>query len=110
MKLVQYGMQRSGTNFVERVLKKNYRVHLLNNNHDRSSPLQKHCRLYENKELIPHPQYFNDVSIKTVQELDAFFKTSPDYYLVISKDPYSWYLSYKAWGGSVIGQKLIITI
>jgi len=98
MKIMQYGLQRSGTNFTESILKKNYRIRLLNNNVDRSSPTQKHCRLYENKELIPEPSYRNEISVKTAQELECLFKVIPDYYLVISKDPYSWFLSYTSWG------------
>ena len=97
MKLLHYGLQRSGTNFIETVLNKNYQVHFLNSNASRSSPLQKHCRFYPQKELIPEPQYANEIFVETFQQFQSLFPTPPDYYLIISKDPYSWYLSYKNW-------------
>ena len=59
--------------------------------------LFKHCRLYENKNIIPEPQYYNEISIETLEQFQSFLKVKPDYYLIISKDPYSWYLSYKSW-------------
>lgn len=97
MNLLHYGLQRSGTNYLEKLLKNNYRVRFLNSNKDRSSPLQKHCRLYDNKTMIPEPQYHNDIVVENFEQFEALFKSPPDYYLVVSKDPYSWYLSYKAW-------------
>lgn len=95
MKLLHYGLQRSGSNFLETLLKKNYRVRFLNNNKDRSSPLQKHFRLYDDKDIIPEPQYRNNIRIENFNQFEGLFRIKPDYYLVISKDPYSWYLSYK---------------
>jgi len=97
MNILQYGLQRSGTNFLESLLKKNYNVHFLNSDEDRSSPLQKHCRLYHDKNIIAHPSYRNDIQINSYQEFSGLFEIEPEYYLVISKDPYSWYLSYKNW-------------
>lgn len=97
MNLLHYGLQRSGTNFLETFLKKNYRVCFLNSNKDRSSPLQKHCRLYKNKEIIPEPQYDNEIIVETFEQFQSLFKIAPAYYLIISKDPYSWYLSYINW-------------
>lgn len=95
--LLHYGLQRSGTNFLETLLKNRYRVRFLNSNKDRSSPLQKHFRLYDNKDVIPEPQYRNDIYLKNFDAFERLFETTPDYYLVISKDPYSWFLSYSNW-------------
>lgn len=95
MKLLHYGLQRSGSNYLETLLKKNYSVRFLNNNRDRSSPLQKHFRLYDEKHIIPEPQYRNTIKIEDFSQFENLFKVKPDYYLVISKDPYSWYLSYQ---------------
>jgi hypothetical protein len=95
--LLHYGLQRSGTNFLETLLKKKYRVRFLNSNTDRSSPLQKHFRLYDNKEVIPEPQYRNNIKVKNFDEFERLLETLPDYYVVISKDPYSWFLSYSNW-------------
>lgn len=97
MNLIHYGLQRSGTNFLEDLIKKNYKVRFLNSNEDRSSPLQKHCRLYKNKEIIPEPQYDNNIVVETFYQFEELFNVTPDYYLIISKDPYSWYLSYRNW-------------
>ena len=97
MKLLHYGLQRSGTNFLESLLKKNYRVQFLNSNKDRSSPLQKHFRLYSEKNVIPEPQYRNNIFVEKFEKFESLFDVTPDYYLVISKDPYSWYLSYRNW-------------
>ena len=96
-KLLLYGMQRSGTNFIETLLKKNFKVKFLNNNKDRSSASQKHARLYDEKAFIPEPQYYNDIHVKNINEFEKLLEVNASYYLVISKDPYSWYLSYKAW-------------
>ena len=97
MKLLHYGLQRSGTNFLETAIKKNYRVKFLNDNQDRSSPLHKHFRLYDEKEIIPEPQYRNDLETAGFKEFERLLEVVPDYYLVISKDPYSWLLSYTRW-------------
>ncbi len=97
MKLLHYGLQRNGTNFLETLLMKNYRARFLNSNKDRSSPLQKHCRLYKNKQIIPEPQYHNEILVETFEQFESLFKVVPDYYLIISKDPYSWFLSYRNW-------------
>jgi hypothetical protein len=97
MNLLHYGLQRSGTNFLESLLKKNYQVNFLNSDKDRRSPLQKHCRFYKNKELIPEPQYCNEIIVDEFEQFESLFKVEPDYYLIISKDPYSWYLSYRSW-------------
>lgn len=97
MNLLLYGLQRSGTNYLEALLTKNYRVQFLNSTKDRSSPLHKHCRLYREKEIIPEPQYDNKIEIETFEQFQSLFHPTPDYYLVVSKDPYSWYQSYRAW-------------
>ena len=97
MKILHYGLQRSGTNLLESFLKKYYCVHFLNSNVDRSSPLQKHVRLYREKKIIPEPQYSNGIVINGFNDFEHLFKVIPEYYLIISKDPYSWLLSYKNW-------------
>lgn len=97
MKILHYGLQRSGTNFLEKILTTNYRVKMLNNERDRSAPNHKHCRIYDEKKLIPEPRYKNSIFVSGFDEFEALFNTSPDFYVVISKDPYSWYLSYVKW-------------
>ena len=97
MNLLHFGLQRSGTNFLENTLNKNYKVRFLNSNEDRSSPLQKHCRFYKNKKVIPEPQYENKIVVETFEQFESLFEIKPSYYLIISKDPYSWYVSYRSW-------------
>lgn len=97
MNILHYGLQRSGTNFLETLLRKNYRVHFLNDEKNRSSPLNKHFRLYDDKDIIPEPQYHNSIWVANFKQFESLSEVLPDYYLVISKDPYSWYLSYKNW-------------
>ena len=97
MKLLHYGLQRSGTNFLEALLKRNFRVSFLNSARDRRSPLQKHFRFYEQKNIVPEPQYRNDLVVRTFAEFEELFVKPPQFYVVISKDPYSWYLSYRNW-------------
>ena len=102
MKLLHYGLQRSGTNYLEFLLAKKYRVQILNSNidgvrPDRSSPLHKHFRLYDEKDIIPEPQYRNDFKIDSFKDFEGLLEVIPDYYVIISKDPYSWFLSYTEW-------------
>jgi hypothetical protein len=102
MKLLHYGLQRSGTNILESLLKKKYRVQFLNKNKDglnpeRDSPLHKHFRLYDEKDIIPEPQFRNEYKIASFNDFEKLLKVLPDYYLVISKDPYSWFISYTNW-------------
>lgn len=94
-----YGLQRSGTNFLETLLKSNYHLHVLNYNKNRAHPLQKHFRLYDNKLAIPEAQYSNDLYFNSFKEYEDSLELNKevDLYLVISKDPYSWYLSYTKW-------------
>jgi len=97
MNLLIYGLQRSGTNFIETLIKKRYQVNFLNNTKDRSSLLHKHCRLYKDKEIIPEPKYNNNIVLDTFDQFESLLNVIPDYYIIVSKDPYSWYLSYRAW-------------
>ena len=102
MKLLHYGLQRSGTNFLESLLAKKYRVQFLNSNingirPDRSSPLHKHFRLYDEKDIVPEPKFRNELKIDRFIDFEKLLEIVPDYYLIISKDPYSWYLSYNDW-------------
>lgn len=77
--------------------KKRYRVQFLNNVEDRSAPTHKHARLYDDKKIIADPQYRNDLIINSFMHFEQLLEIIPDYYLVISKDPYSWLISYKNW-------------
>lgn len=95
--ILLYGLQRSGTNFLEAALRKSFRVKLLNQERHRSKPNHKHVRLYQNKNLIPEPKYRNNIQAESLADFEGLLTKKPMYYLVISKDPYSWYLSYVDW-------------
>ena len=97
MKLLLYGLQRSGTNYLEQTLKRNFRVVFLNSDKDRKQPCQKHFRIYDNKEVVGHIAYKNNIHIGSIDELEQHLKKKPDAYLIVSKDPYSWCLSYQNW-------------
>lgn len=97
MDLLLYGLQRSGTNYLEKLLCKTYGVKLLNDANNRASPNFKHVRLYEEKNLIPAPNYKNNIHVATYSDFRKLCKPAK-YCIVLSKDPYSWYKSYKRWG------------
>ncbi|MEM1340048.1 MAG: sulfotransferase domain-containing protein [Bacteroidota bacterium] len=98
--LLHYGLQRSGTNFLETLLLKNFRINMLNSNEDRAHPVQKHFRLYDEKELIPDLQYQNALFYKNFEEYLDSLELDAEIHglIVVSKDPYSWLTSYNKWG------------
>lgn len=96
--LLHYGLQRSGTNFLEALLRRRYKARLVNDNANRGSPIHKHFRLYDRKDLIPEEKYRNQLYPASFNDYEALLTEKPDYYIVVSKDPYSWYLSYRSWG------------
>ena len=96
-KLLLYGLQRSGTNFVEQLIARNFNVTFLNSNEHRDAPIQKHFRLYDDKSVITPPAYGNDYQFRNFEEFEAVLPEPADGYVVISKDPYSWTLSYQKW-------------
>ncbi len=97
--LLHFGLQRSGTNFLSKLLVQNFNIKILNRNKNTSHPLQKHFRLYDEKNIIPHIAYKNNLSINNLDEYITQLKISKPVkgIIIISKDPYSWLLSYKAW-------------
>ena len=97
MNLIMYGLQRSGTNFIEKLLRRKYNVRFLNENKQRQSPLHKHFRLYDEKQIIPEPKYKNSIYISSFSEFEDCLPRKPEFYLIISKNPYSWLDSYKRW-------------
>jgi hypothetical protein len=98
-RILHYGLQRSGTNVLETYLKQNFKIELLNNNLERANTLHKHFRLYEDKQYIPEIQFANDLTFNSFAAYEESFKleNKVDAILIISKDPYSWYLSYLNW-------------
>jgi len=97
--LLHYGLQRSGTNFLESLILKNFKTNIINTDAERNHPLHKHFRLYDEKQLIPEIQYKNDLKFNEFFDFENSLKLSSsiDGIIIISKDPYSWYLSYRNW-------------
>ncbi len=99
-KIAHYGIQRSGTNYLKEIVRQSYHVEFIDQQIGRKNPAHKHFRLYDNKKIIARPKYKNNLIFPSFEEFIDFFdkENRPDGCLVISKDPYSWYLSYKKWG------------
>ena len=98
-KVLLYGLQRSGTNYLETLMALNYPNCKFINSEQRNHIQHKHFRLYENKQYIPEPQFDNDKQFSNLFDFEQTLTPSetPDIYLVMSKDPYSWYTSYVGW-------------
>jgi hypothetical protein len=97
LKILLYGLQRSGTNYLETAVNQKYHVLFVNEINDRSGPGHKHFRLYDQKAIIPEPHYGNELTFAGYDDFENHLEIPPDIILVISKDPYSWLLSYKSW-------------
>ena len=87
--LLHYGLQRSGTNFLESLLKKNFKVSIPNLRKEREHPLQKHFRLYDDKTKIPEPKYYNKITYENFKEFEKSLDLSKEIQgiIIISKDP-----------------------
>ncbi|MDG2369076.1 MAG: hypothetical protein P8M12_00395 [Flavobacteriales bacterium] len=98
-KLLHYGLQRSGTNFLESLLAKNFDIKIHSLRKERDHPLQKHFRLYDDKTKIPEAKYLNNYNFKSYIDFKKSWglNTEINGVIVISKDPYSWLLSYEKW-------------
>lgn len=96
--LMVYGLQRSATNYLEQLVNRNFKIEQKNNGFARSLPVHKHFRLYDDMSFAPEPKYLNNFHHPSFASFDEDVKRltgSEDLaYLVISKEPYSWYLSY----------------
>ncbi len=95
-----YGLQRSGTNFLEKLLSKNFRIKMPVQNKVRHHPIHKHFRLYDQKNHIPESKFLNALRFNSfddyLKSLEINFEIKG--VIIISKDPYSWLISYKNWG------------
>lgn len=93
-----FGLQRSGTNFLTQFLKVNYDIHIINNDTlDREKPDHKHFRIYDNKKIIPIPEYINDLVIKDFDHLKDLLKEPNMKVIIVHKDIYSWLVSIENW-------------
>jgi len=99
-KALHFGLNRSGTNYLKELMLTHFNLEFVNKEGERDHPLHKHFRLYDNKSLIGRPNFRNDLVFHSFAEFETIAEKDQaiDLYLVISKDPYSWHLSYKSWG------------
>lgn len=95
-----YGLNRSGTNYLEELVVQHFDVKVCNKAEERSDPLHKHFRIYDDKSLIGRPNFSNQLIFSSLAnfENEVLEGERIDIYLVISKDPYSWFISYDRWG------------
>jgi hypothetical protein len=106
--ILHFGLNRSGTNYLKELLDQQFDLEFLNVEGDRSHPLHKHFRLYDDKSLIGRPKFKNNLQFPTFGAFEEYvLKHAPEQpaeqdteiaYVIISKDPYSWHLSYALWG------------
>lgn len=94
-----YGLQRTGTNYLDKLLNKNFHIYLKNNKSTRKSPLHKHFLLFQNKSLISRSEYKNSIYFKYFSEFDGFITSidNVDAYIVIIRNPVVWLKSYSNW-------------
>jgi hypothetical protein len=99
MKILHYGLQRSGTNYFEALLSGSFPDLTWTNHDQRDHPAHKHFRAYDEKHLIAHPLFYNDFHFEDFADFERQLgpANQADHYFVISKDPYSWLLSYRRW-------------
>lgn len=98
-RLLYYGLQRSGTNFLAMVIEQQFDVEFLNKRYDRRHPRHKHFRIYDNKSLIGRENYHNDLLVQDLNDFESKLEIEgiADGFIIISKDPYSWLISYEKW-------------
>jgi len=100
--LMLFGLPRSGTNYVEALLHENFHgVKFLNEHYPEALPTHKHFRLYDEKHLVPGPQYLNQFFYPDFSSfhthVSALTENENLQYLVTVRNPYAWYVSYSHW-------------
>lgn len=100
--LMLYGLPRSGTNYVESLVHENFNgIQFLNEHYPEALPTHKHFRLYDQKHLVPGPQYANQFFYPDFAAFHNHVGQSvrqPELrYLVMVRNPYAWYISYSQW-------------
>ena len=97
-----YGLQRSGTNLIQKFIKTNFNISFMNNG-DRQSPYHKHFRIYDDKDIIPQTdqknQYKNQYIIHSLKELDKLLGdlNHTNRYIIVYKNIFSWLPSIEKW-------------
>lgn len=94
-----YGMQRTGTNYTEQLIIRNFdHVKFYNRADTRCLPSHKHFRLYDENFFLPDSKFYNSFCYKDFNSfknhVEQLIGLDINYFLVIIKNPFSWYLSY----------------
>ena len=93
-----YGLQRSGTNYLTTLLETNFEARVVIDDYTYSLPIHKHFRPYSKPWFFSHLNLLHDFHYETFNDFDAHcsrLKGKKDInYLVIAKEPYSWYFSF----------------
>ena len=98
-KVIVRGIQRSGTNFLEKILSELDTKIINNGNIGRNKAEHKHFRIQDNKSSIfMDKQYFNSIYVENIQDLNlkSYNKKNIKNILII-KDPVNWVLSINRW-------------
>lgn len=95
-----YGLERSGTNYLTSILESNFNVEFHINGATYSLPNHKHFRPYN------QPEYFSQLMLVHHFKYDSFLTFDAHVerltnrtnlkYVVISKNPYSWFTSFNS--------------
>ena len=97
-----YGLQRSGTNVIQKFIETNFNISFMNKE-DRNSPYHKHFRIYDNKDIIPKTdkknQYKNQYIIYSLEDLDKLLGdlNHTNRYIIVYKNIFSWLPSIEKW-------------
>lgn len=94
------GLQRTGTNYTEALIKLNFKdVDHVNDGYSRMLPTHKHFRLYDEKWVAPEMKYLNNFYYPSYKDFNDHLEKILGYkdvpVIVMIKNPYSWYQSYK---------------
>lgn len=98
-KVIIRGIQRSGTNFLEKILSELDTKIINKGNIERNKPQHKHFRIQDNKSSIfMDKQYFNSIYLENIQDLNLKSCNKKDIKnILIIKDPVNWILSINRW-------------
>jgi len=92
------GLQRTKTNYISKVLKRNKLYNLSDFFLDRHKPGHKHFRIYNDKNYIITDDYKNTIIIETIEKYNSILKIKHDTkHLVIFREPSRWLQSIYNW-------------
>ena len=97
-----YGLQRSGTNLIQKFLETNFNISFMNKE-GKQSPYHKHFRIYDDKDIIPQTdknnQFKNQYIINSLKELDKLLGdlNHTNRYIIVYKNIFSWLPSIEKW-------------